>query len=79
MALGSSPHLPVSVCGTGAFHIHIPFLATMSNHFATKFRSLSPESTNARVDLSYCVSIFKCLAATEYLPFVHRLRLSASP
>ena len=28
MALGFSPHLPVSVCGTGAFRIHIPFLAT---------------------------------------------------
>ena len=27
MALGFSPHLPVSVCGTGAFRIHIPFLA----------------------------------------------------
>ena len=43
------------------------------------FRSLSPGSTNARVRLPCCVSMFKSLAATEYLPFVHRLRLSASP
>ena len=79
MALGFSPHLPVSVCGTGAWNIHIPFLATVSICFPTKFRSLSPGATNARVRFPCCVSILKFLAATEYLPFVHRLRLSASP
>ena len=79
MALGFSPHLPVSVCGTGAFNVHIPFLATTSVCFPTMFRSLSPGATNARVTVSHCVSILKFLAATEYLPFVHRLRLSASP
>ena len=79
MALGFSPHLPVSVCGTGAEDIHIPFLATASLRFPTIFRSLSPGATNARVRIPCCVSMFKSLAATEYLPFVHRLRLSASP
>ena len=79
MALGFSPHLPVSVCGTGAFEIHIPFLATASSCFPTKFRSLSPGATNARVMTSPCVSVLKSLAATESLPFVHRLRLPASP
>ena len=44
-----------------------------------QFQSLSPGSTNARVMTLPCVSVLKSLAATEYLPFVHRLRLSASP
>ena len=29
LALGFSPHLPVSVCGTGASPIHTPFLAAI--------------------------------------------------
>ena len=79
MALGFSPHLPVSVCGTGALTIHTPFLATMFTYFPTKFQSLSPGHTNARDKLPSCVSVLNVLAATESLPFVHRLRLSASP
>ena len=59
LALGFSPHLPVSVCGTGAVRIHIPFLATVLPHFPTKFQSLSPESTSARDEASPCVSILK--------------------
>ena len=62
MALGFSPHLPVSVCGTGAVDIHIPFLATTSAYFPTIFRSLSPGATNARVKLPCCVSIFKSIS-----------------
>ena len=62
MALGFSPHLPVSVCGTGASSIHIPFLATTSAHFPTSFQSLSPGATNARVVLPCCVSILKLLS-----------------
>ena len=48
LALGFSPHLPVSVCGTGALQIQLPFLATTYVCFPTKFQSLSPESTNPR-------------------------------
>ena len=62
LALGFSPHLPVSVCGTGAYLIHIPFLADGFTHFPTKFRSLSPGSTNHRVTLSLCVSILKSVS-----------------
>ena len=51
LALEFSSHLPVSVCGTGASSIHIPFLATTFSHFPTKFQSLSPGATNARVQL----------------------------
>ena len=59
LALGFSPHPPVSVYGTGAFRIHIPCLATASSCFLTKFQSLSPGATNARVNLLTCVSILK--------------------
>ena len=48
LALGFSPHLPVSVCGTGTYSIHNPFLAPVFSCFPTKFQSLSPESTNPR-------------------------------
>ena len=43
------------------------------------FQSLSPESSIPRDMISYGVSVLKSLAATESLPYVHRLRLSASP
>ena len=59
LALGFSPHLPVSVCGTGAVRIHIPFLATVLPHFPTIFQSLSPESTIARVMSFQGVPLFK--------------------
>ena len=51
----------------------------MSTCFPTKFQSLSPSATNGWDELCDCVSILKFLAATESLPYVHRLRLSASP
>ena len=35
LALGFSPHLPVSVCGTGTTSIHTPFLAACFNCFPT--------------------------------------------
>ena len=57
LALGFSPHPPVSVYGTGAFRIHIPFLATASSCFLTIFQSLSPGATIARVRIPRCVSI----------------------
>ena len=59
MALGFSPHLPVSVCGTGALDIHTPFLATASSYFPKLFQSLTPGSTNARVTIPHCVSVLK--------------------
>ena len=51
LVLGSSPHLPVSVCGTGTASIHTPFLVSSSTCFPTYFRSLTTGSTNARVPL----------------------------
>ena len=67
MALGFSPHLPVSVCGTGALDIHIPFLATASSCFPTLFQSLTPGATNARVTIPHCVSILKSFSGNGLL------------
>ena len=59
LALGFSPHLPVSVCGTGALNIHMPFLAACFVYFPTILQSLSPGSTIHRVKLHIRVSILK--------------------
>ena len=59
LVLGFSPHLPVSVCGTGTLNIHIPFLATIFLCFPTKFQSLTTGATNARLRVQCCVSILK--------------------
>ena len=59
MSLGFSPHLPVSVCGTGASNIPIPFLATASSCFPNIIQSLTTGSTNARLMNPLCVSIVK--------------------
>ena len=49
LALESSSYLPVSVCGTGVADIHKAFLALVYAYFPTKFQSLSPGATIARV------------------------------
>ena len=49
LALEFSSHLPVSVCGTGVLYIHKAFLALLYMYFPTKFRSLTPGATIARV------------------------------
>ncbi len=59
LALEFSSCLPVSVCGTGILDIHRAFLACRYACFPTKFQSLAPGSTNARVRLTCRVSILK--------------------
>ena len=49
LALEFSSYLPVSVGGTGAEDIHKTFLALVQARFPTKFRSLTPGATIARV------------------------------
>ena len=47
LALGYSPHPPVSVCGTGTFNLDRDFSRQCEiNRFATKFRSPSYPSIN---------------------------------
>ena len=59
LVLGSSPHPPVSVYGTGALDIHRAFLASDSICFATYFRSLTTGATNARLRLRPSVLLLK--------------------
>ena len=77
LALGFSPHLPVSVCGTGT--LPSPFLA--SEHRGLPYSCSVPY---ARIYQSPGPAISKCQlsfdkVATEFQPYVHRLRLAASP
>ena len=79
LALGFSPHLPVSVCGTGTLAYHTPFLAT--EHRGLPYLISVPY---ARVNQRPGPAISMCQrlndkVATEFQPYVHRLRLSASP
>ena len=80
MVLGFSPHLPVSVCGTGTSPIHTAFLASVQSpasllNFAP-FRPTQPTAGSGYVPVSLYLT---ALVATEFLPYVHRLRLPASP
>ena len=59
LALESSSCLPVSVCGTGSLDIHTAFLALIQDCFATKFRSLTTGSTNARLSPFKDVPVLK--------------------
>ena len=80
LALESSSYLPVSVCGTGTLDIHKAFLASAQSCFATLI-SLPYARVYQRPGHDLC-QVSPCLnlsVATEYPPYVHRLRLSASP
>ena len=80
LALGSSPHLPVSVYGTGACNIRTPFLATDFLHFPTyNFSPFRPGLPTPGMEYVLVSVYLNVLVATESLPFVHRLRLAASP
>ena len=58
LALESSSHLPVSVCGTGTLEIRQTFLVSLAICFPTIFRSLTPGATIARVRLKESVLWF---------------------
>ena len=98
-ALGFSPHLPVSVYGTGTNFLVRGFSWQFGiGYFATNFRSPSPlrlyvarfclrnallvwtHFSIRALSLPSCVtpSFIRLLVASEFLPIVHRLRLSAS-
>ena len=60
LVLGFSPHLPVSVCGTGTLSIPYSFSRQCAIAcFATFVRSLTPRSTNGGVRLCSCVPVLK--------------------
>ena len=76
-ALGFSPHLPVSVCGTGA--ISSPFLATCHWRLPYLFSVPFARGNQRPGSPRQMCQLFSDMAATEFQPYVHRLRLSASP
>ena len=79
LALESSSYLPVSVCGTGTSDIHTAFLASRFACFPTNFGPLRPGQPSPGI-YTFQVSLgLNVSEATEFLPYVHRLRLSASP
>ena len=60
-------------------HLTSPFLATEHHRLPYyKFGPFRPARPTAGFDYLH-VSAFSCEVATEFLPYVHRLRLSASP
>ena len=65
--------------GTGASIIHMPFLAACFIHFPNIFSPLRPALPFAGMDSTFVSAYLSISAATESLPYVHRLRLSASP
>ena len=86
LVLGSSPHLPVSVCGTGILEqflqaflvsviLDISLLVNFSLSLAGRVFPLprlvsSPASVKA---------LYRMHTVQESLPAIHRLRLPASP
>ena len=81
LALGSSPHLPVSVCGTGAFVYLTPFLAVLFPDFPTMFQSFTPGATNARDPVRLHVSVLKLQRLRNFyrmcIDYAFRPRLSS--
>ena len=78
LALGFSPHLPVSVCGTGTLVYLMPFLAT--GHLQLpyfNFGPLRPGQPSPGLELMNVSSGLTLSVVTEYQQYVHRLRLSA--
>ena len=80
LALESSSYLPVSVCGTGISNIHRAFLASIQVYLP--YSDFGPFRPGLPTPGMYPSTVSLCLnplMATESPPYVHRLRLSASP
>ena len=82
--LGSSPHLPVSVCGTGIYIQDLyTFLASvilgtslLKFHYPFRYEFFL---FLAYLPLLCHIKLLSISIVQEFLPAVHRLRLSASP
>ena len=84
LILGSSPHLPVSVCGTGISIQDLQaFLVSVILDTSLLYFSLSlsvrvfPLPRLSSTPVSFMS--FKYYVVQEFLPAVHRIRFSASP
>ena len=80
LALEFSSHLRVSVCGTDISHIPAafsrPHLHLLPYYNFSPLRPGLPSPGTSYLAVS---ATLNALMATEFLPYVHRLRLSASP
>ena len=82
--LGSSPHLPVSVCGTGTLYPDLQaFLVSviLDNsllyfHYIFRYESFL---FLAYLPLLRPLRFLSISVVQEFLPAIHRLRFSASP
>ena len=82
--LGSSPHLPVSVCGTGIYIQYLQaFLASVLLDTSLLIFHY-PFRVEFFLFLDYLpllrpLHLLRTIVVQESLPAIHRLRLSASP
>ena len=84
LILGSSPHLPVSVCGTGTSIQYLQaFLASvlldislLIFHYIFRYESFL---FLAYLPLLCPLHFLSISVVQEFLPAIHRIRLSASP
>ena len=85
LVLGSSPHLPVSVCGTGTSIQYLPaFLVSviLDNSLLVNFHYIFRYEFFlflAYLLLLCHLHLLSMSIVQEFLPAVHQIRLSASP
>ena len=84
LILGSSPHLPVSVCGTGtqynAHNLFSPVCFLIIRYFIfSLYLSIRVFPLPRLSSTPVSVMLFKYFVVQEFLPAVHRIRFSASP
>ena len=80
LALESSSYLPVSVCGTGSL-VNSQSFSRLPLH-VLPYSSFGPLRPGLPTPGSHALRVSLCLTpkeATESQPYLHRLRLSASP
>ena len=83
LVLGSSPHLPVSVCGTGTSIQYLPaFLVSVILDTSLLYIFHYPFQDESFLFLAYLPllrpwHLLRISVVQEFLPAIHRLRLSA--
>ena len=85
LVLGSSPHLPVSVCGTGTYIQYLQaFLVSVLLDTSLLLNFHSPLRAKLFLLLGYLpllrpLNLLSIFVVQEFQPAIHQIRLSASP
>ena len=83
LILGSSPHLPVSVCGTGTiynfYNLFSPVYFLVIRYLFSLYLSIRVFPLPRLPSIPVSVIVSKYIVVQESLPAVHRIRFSASP